>query len=246
MRTQFIRANGCAWLIAVGVILMSFDAASAASVRVALVGSQGVGLAGGVVALAEAQLSARDGLEILDRQHVDRVLQEQKLAVGGLVDAAGAVKAGALLAVDLFVVVEQSEDGKDTLGCVIYDTGTGLRLWDAALAAKELEGVVEEVVSAVDRAVTRRAAGPDGHCQGRVWFGEWQSAEGRLGSTRLEAGEAVFVPVDLPQLAKSEPSAEWIVTPVDERRFLWSNHRRLWLVTPQASHDDSPPSNDHR
>ncbi len=159
---ELIRRLVSHWLLAAGMVLMPFGVAGAAPVRVALVGTHGAGVAGGVVALAEAQLSARDGLEVLDRQHVDRVLKEQKLAVGGLVDAAGAVKAGQLLSVDLFVVIEQSEDGKDTLGCVIYDAGNGLRLRDAALVAKELEGVVEEVVSAVDRAVARRAAGLKG------------------------------------------------------------------------------------
>ena len=156
---ELIRRLVAHWLLAAGMVLMPLGAASAASVRVALVGSQGAGVAGGVVALAEAQLSSRGGLEVLDRQHVDRVLKEQKLSVAGLVDAGLAIKAGQLLSVDLFALVEQSADGKETLACIVYDTGTGLRLCDATLSGDGIEAVAGEVVTCVERATQKRAAG---------------------------------------------------------------------------------------
>ena len=147
------------WLLAAGMVLMPLGVADAASVRVALVGTHDGGVAGGVVALAEAQLSSRDGLEVLDRQHVDRVLKEQKLSVSGLVDAGWAIKAGQLLSADLFALVEQSTDGKETLACIVYDTKAGLRLCDTTLSGDGIEVVSGEVVTCVERATQKRAAG---------------------------------------------------------------------------------------
>ena len=154
-----IRQRATHWLLVVGVFLIPPCAANAASVRVALVGSHDAGVAGGIVALSEAQLSARDGLEVLDRQHVDRVLKEQKLNVTGLVDAGLAIKAGQLLSADLFVLIEQSTDGKETLAGIAYDTKSGVRLDDTTLSGDGIEAVTGEVVACVERAVQKRAAG---------------------------------------------------------------------------------------
>ena len=62
-----IRQRATHWLLVVGVFLIPPCAANAGAVRIALVGSHGAGVAGGVVALAEVQLSSPDGLEVLDR-----------------------------------------------------------------------------------------------------------------------------------------------------------------------------------
>src|SRR5262245_33324608 len=115
-----------------GLIAVSPPSIQAESVRVALVGSRDVQPADGVVAYAEAKLSALDDVAVLDRKQIGRVLAEQKLSVAGLVHAETVVKASKLLAVDLFVLIEQSADGKEALACIVYDTATGVRLCDTS------------------------------------------------------------------------------------------------------------------
>ena len=145
---------------------------AAAATRIAIVASQNsaargpstgtneAGAVGGVIALAEAKLSTCEGLEVLDRLQIERVLKEQKLSLSGLVDASQAVKVGQILSVDLFVIVEKTADGKEAFGCLIYDANSGLRLWDAALSSDGIEATVDGVVAGVDAAVRKRVAGP--------------------------------------------------------------------------------------
>ena len=142
---------------------------ASAATRIAIVGSRDLAgskpgadahHADSIIALAEAKLSAHDELEILDRQRIREVIQEQKLSLTGLIDAKQAIHVGQLLSVDLFVFVEQSEDGKAVLGSLIYDASTGLRLWDAALSTDGIDAAVDGVVQGVEAAVRKRDAGP--------------------------------------------------------------------------------------
>lgn len=133
----------------------------AAVVRVAVVGSHDAepDRDRGVAALAEAVLSTRDGFEVLERQQIDRVLKEQKLSLAGLVDAATVVKAGKLLAVDLFAQIEQSADGKEALACIVFDSHTGVRLCDESLKTGGVEAIADQVAQCVELAEKKRSAG---------------------------------------------------------------------------------------
>jgi len=72
-------------------------------------------------------------------------------------------------------------------------------------------------------------------CAGRIWTTQSQSLTGKLGTVAVDKADEQVVLVDLPPLDKSEIYAGWYVAPVDNARFLWSNHHRLWLVSPQAA-----------
>ena len=131
-------------------------------VRIALVSSgTGEGI-NSLLDLAQAKVSMQAGVELLDRQAMTRILQEQKLSLSGLVDANTAVTAGKLLSVDLFALVESDPAGKQGLGLIIFDVATGVKLHDAALPTAKLDEQIEAVNSGVRRAADKEAAGLKG------------------------------------------------------------------------------------
>jgi hypothetical protein len=119
--------------------------------RIALVSSGTSDNVGALLDLAQAKISAQPGVELLDRQAMTRILQEQKLSLSGLVDASTAVRAGKLLSVDLFAFVEADPASKDALGLVVYDAATGVKLHDASLPAGKLDEQIEAIAGGVPR-----------------------------------------------------------------------------------------------
>src|SRR5687768_11672673 len=95
-------------LVAAILFLLGSIAAGADPARVALVSTEAADPVENVLALGQARLSADPKLVVLERNEVHRVLTEQKLALGGVVDASTAVAAGKLIATDLFAVVESA------------------------------------------------------------------------------------------------------------------------------------------
>ncbi|MGD0770271.1 MAG: hypothetical protein ABSB42_18970 [Tepidisphaeraceae bacterium] len=136
-------------------LLFLFSASSAlAAVRVALVANGGGEAANQTIALATAALSGSEGLELLDRQTIDTVLQEQKLNLSGLVDDDQKIQVGKMLKADLFAIVETDASGGQALGLVIFDTVTGLRLSDSAVGGKP-EQAANAIAAAVRAAVDK-------------------------------------------------------------------------------------------
>ena len=130
----------------------------APAVRIALVSGDKAEAVRNVLTLAEAKLSQEPGVHLLERQEIDKVLAEQKLSLGGIVAADQVVTVGKLLSVDLFAVLEAGTTAKEVGGLVIFDARTGVRLWDAALPAGELEKGVNATVDAVQAALRKRGA----------------------------------------------------------------------------------------
>ncbi|MGB4709705.1 MAG: CsgG/HfaB family protein [Fuerstiella sp.] len=141
---------------------ISFAAGNAslitADTRVAMIGSSGKSPDGSVTALVEVALAAKEDIIVLERQQLHLLLSEQSLSLQGPVRAEDIVKAGQLLAVDLFAFVEQSEDGKESLACVVYDATTGIRLCDQSLAKEEADKIANQVVACVEVAAQKRSA----------------------------------------------------------------------------------------
>lgn len=133
----------------------------AGDVRVALIAGDRTEALLNLATLAEARLSEGPGIAVLERRAVDRILDEQKLSVAGLVAADSAVAVGKLLPVDLFAVLGAGADRKEAAGLVVFDARTGVRLWDAALPAGPLDAAAAAVVEAVRGARAKaRAARP--------------------------------------------------------------------------------------
>ena len=132
----------------------------AADVRVALVATDKTEILTNALMLAEARLTQVPGVRLLERQNIDRVLAEQKLNLSGPIATDQVLTLGKLLAVDLFAVVEASADKKGPGGLVIFEAGTGVRLWDGALPSNGLDKTVTAMVDALGTARTKRQAAP--------------------------------------------------------------------------------------
>ncbi len=127
-------------------------------VRVALVTLERGEIAQGVVDLATAELSAEPGVEMLEREEIDRLFAEQERSRMQAGDEALALRAGQVLAADVLGVVEFDETASDALGLVVFDAGTGARLWDATLPAGLGESG-ERIVFGMRRALLKRGDG---------------------------------------------------------------------------------------
>ncbi len=142
---------GIGWMVALSVLVLT---SAQAAVRVALVGPELEGSGVAALGLAEAELSGREGVELLDRATVGRVLREQDLAAGGLVQAEDAIRLGQVLAVDVFIHVEPIP-GQEALGVVGFETAEGIRLLDEVVPGPDVSALAEQVESAVGRALEK-------------------------------------------------------------------------------------------
>ncbi len=107
--------------------------------RLALCASGGE-KADGMVALMEVELSRRDDVVLLDREHIRKVLAEHKLALEGLLSAGEALKVGQLLGCDVLAELhceEATTDHAEVTSLVAFDALTGARFYDGALPPGE-------------------------------------------------------------------------------------------------------------
>lgn len=140
----------------VGFAFLAWVGNAEAVTRVALVRGEG-SANGSLVELALTKLSNDEDLQLLERDEIRRILDEQKLTITGVVDANSAIKVGTILSVDLFAVVDGAPGSDTTPGIVVFDAKTGVRYWDSALpSASELEQAADAVVLALRSASRKR------------------------------------------------------------------------------------------
>ena len=135
----------------------------APATRVALVASGNcTGASLDAMSVAEARVASSKGIKLLDRQSIDKTLQEHQLTLAGLVDTDLAIKAGKILTTDLLAVLEGSsgEGGGKPLGIVIFDARTGVRLCDETLAAETTDRWAADIAATVEAAVDKYRAPP--------------------------------------------------------------------------------------
>jgi hypothetical protein len=156
--------NPRTWLLLALIFAAAVIGESHAATRLALVGSGDSRSLENVLDAATVLLSKDADLQLLDRVEVGRVLREQELSLAGLVDAEHAVKAGQLLHVDLFAVLEGSltneTEGSPTLGLVVFDAKTGVRYADSALLASNAVSAASVTAGAVRAAVAKAHRNP--------------------------------------------------------------------------------------
>jgi hypothetical protein len=130
-----------------------------AATRIALVGSGGNDGVGNALDLATALLGKDTDLQLLDRTEVDRVLREQAFSLAGMIRAEDAVKAGQLLHVDLFAVLEgtptNETENYSSIGLVVFDAKSGVRYADSALLASNTVSAASALAAAVRAAVVK-------------------------------------------------------------------------------------------
>ncbi len=111
-------------------------AASAAEkpVRIAVISNLAEPVVQEGLALAESLLTTTKDIRLIERQQISAVLTEHHLTLGGIADAATAVKVGKLVTADLFAVVSGNPAAKnrEVLSVVVFNARTGARLVDRA------------------------------------------------------------------------------------------------------------------
>jgi len=100
------------------------------------------------------KLSAR-GVVCLERTAIKKVLDEQKLSAGGLIDPGKIVSCCQMLKVDVFAVIVCSPKTQIPVGVIVFDTRFGLRLADIALPEK-FEDQVKLTADTVMNAITKK------------------------------------------------------------------------------------------
>ena len=104
--------------------------------------------------VATAELTARAGFELVERQAIRQVLGEQALALQQ--DASG-VAAGQLLRADVVGVLETTPDGKEAGGFAVLDTATGVSYWNQGIDQTGVDEVAEEIVKGLSAALEKRS-----------------------------------------------------------------------------------------
>ncbi len=103
-------------------------------VNIALITDKTSGLnESALVSLLEVELSQKEGINLLERAAIDKILEEQKLSAAGLQDRNTAIKIGKLLRADAFIILSlenQSEESGDLIRVRFAETAHGLRLLD--------------------------------------------------------------------------------------------------------------------
>jgi len=111
-----------------------------------------------LVSLLEVELSQKDGIQLLERAEIDRILQEQQLSVADFLQRNNALEVGRLLRADAFVLLSvensRSEDESQStlLRVRVVETAHGLRLLDSF---EEPDGAkLEDTVKRITEKVT--------------------------------------------------------------------------------------------
>jgi len=106
--------------------------------------------------LTQASLANRNDLSFLERQAIDTVLAEQKIAAGGLIEFETAARLNAILKADLLVIALLAETGS-RVACdlVIFDTHRGIRFTDKMISEQNMEDWIsacrKELVHAAEK-----------------------------------------------------------------------------------------------
>jgi hypothetical protein len=125
-------------VILISAAILLFDIAACAnsdkSTSIALITDKALGLDKSLlVSLLEAELSQKDGIQLLERAAIDKILDEQKLSAAGLLDRNATIKIGKLLRADAFIILSlenKTQDANDLIRIRVSETAHGLRLLD--------------------------------------------------------------------------------------------------------------------
>jgi len=110
----------------------------------------------GVLELLMAELSGQDGVTLVEREHIDRILSEQALTALLAAEPANAVRLGQLLAADLLVVVDRlSAQDPVALRLRIIETRTSVVLADLLREESDIATDAALLRERIDLALTR-------------------------------------------------------------------------------------------
>ncbi|MBN2588348.1 MAG: hypothetical protein JXA96_00680 [Sedimentisphaerales bacterium] len=79
---------------------------SSKTIRIAIITDESPSLdKSAMVSLLQVELSQKDGIKLLERAEIDKILEEQQLSASGLQDRNSIMKIGQLLRADAFIIL---------------------------------------------------------------------------------------------------------------------------------------------
>jgi hypothetical protein len=109
-------------------------ASSSQTINIALIADKSSGLdKSPLVSLLEVELSQKEGIQLLERAAIDKILEEQQLSAAGFLDRNNIIKIGKLLRAEAFIILsleDQIQDANDLVRVRVSETAHGLRLLD--------------------------------------------------------------------------------------------------------------------
>ena len=114
-----------------------------------------------VAALVEVKLSASDKISVVERQQVEKILQEQQLQKVLSADAVGGrAFLGELLQADLLVFIQPQVQPESLLNVVISETHEGLRLVRAPVSRTDAGKAADSITRLIHLAIEKQSQKP--------------------------------------------------------------------------------------
>lgn len=112
--------------------------------------------------LLSVRLSELQGVRLVEREEIGRVLAELRLNASGLIDPAKAVRFGQLVSADAILYAERDANAKPSVFRLrLIETRTGVRFLDTLSETRDLEKLVGEAVAECQAAQTVLATKPE-------------------------------------------------------------------------------------
>lgn len=156
-----MRINKILLLAAILWLTSSVFAASDKKINLAIIADKSSGLDNSpLISLLEVELSQKDGIRLLERTAIDKILEEQQLSATGLLDRNTTIKIGKLLRADAFIILStesQSKESGDLIRVRVSETAHGLRLVDSFEQSKSsnpketVERIVQKIKSVLNK-----------------------------------------------------------------------------------------------
>lgn len=124
--------------------------------RVALVSSLGSESVNKLLDMATIQLAAC-GCELVERQEIERILQEQKLVLQGVIDPSQAIALGSIFRADIFAFFEFDPANNFIYNLIVFDSATGARLMDVSLP-ENFDQTLQLTVKSIREAQQKRVS----------------------------------------------------------------------------------------
>ena len=131
---------------------------AAAPTRLAVIAQGQSAPCRGLADLLQVELSRRDGIELVEREEIDRVLAEQALTASGLVAESARIHLGALLKADGLLFVDQTVSTNNVFHLRLVETAQG---YVAGFVVHEAGTPMEQTVVALDRSLANLSLSGD-------------------------------------------------------------------------------------
>ena len=131
------------------------------SINIALIADKSSGLDKlPLFSMLEAELSQTEGVKLLERDSIDKILEEQKLSASGLLDRNTTIKIGKLLRADAFIILSlenKSQESGDLIRVRVSETSHGLRLLDSfeQSNSKNPQEAVERIIQKIESVLNK-------------------------------------------------------------------------------------------